>query len=99
MKVIDWFMNMFMVYFSTSYRQNFVCDKQTKFCIENLVMMRQKGDNASKVISPWVAKYVREYTTDKKIIAQALIKEGNVHLTVLAVTLDHHCVIKQCLCW
>ena len=50
MKIWTALVHTFLMVFSREYREKRICEKQTKFCVDNIVVMHSKDDNPRDVI-------------------------------------------------
>lgn len=80
--------------FSREYRKKQLYSTQTKFCIDNIAVMRSKNDHPRDIIARWVEKYIQLYYVDRRVVAKFLLDEQNLHLAELAVKLDSDLRVK-----
>ena len=88
MKIWTALVHTFLMVFSREYREKRICEKQTKFCVDNIVVMHSKDDNPRDVIVRWVEKYIQLHYVDRRVVAKCLLDQRNLYLTELAVKLD-----------
>ena len=88
MKIWTTLVHSFLTVFSREYREKYLRETQTKFCVENILIMRTKDNHPRDVISRWVEKYTQSYDVQRQLVAQCLLNERNLYLTEVAVKLD-----------
>lgn len=88
MKIWIGVLHKILMIFSREYREKYLRETQTKFCVENILIMRTKDNHPRDIISRWVEKYTQSYDVQRQLVAQCLLNEHNLYLTELAVKLD-----------